>query len=142
MAHLGERKEEKIKNLNSLKFNFCRNYLRVYCVPGTVLDSFCDLVFSVQLLSHLFSSVAQLCLSLCNPMGCSMSGFPIHQLRSLLKLMSIELVMPFSHLIPFSSCPQSFPASGSFPRSQLFASGDQSIGVSASTSVLAMNTQD
>ena len=99
MAHLGERKEEKIKNLNSLKFNFCRNYLRVYCVPGTVLDSFCDSVFSVQLLSHLFSSVAQLCLSLCNPMGCSMSGFPIHQLRSLLKLMSIELVMPSNHLI-------------------------------------------
>ena len=40
MAHLGERKEEKIKNLNSLKFNFCRNYLRVYCVPGTVVTSF------------------------------------------------------------------------------------------------------
>ena len=59
MAHLGERKEEKIKNLNSLKFNFCRNYLRVYCVPGTVLDSFYDLVFSVQLLSHLFSPAAQ-----------------------------------------------------------------------------------
>ena len=43
---------------------------------------------------------------------------------------------------PFSSCPQSFPASGSFQMSQLFASGDQSIGVSASTSVLPMNTQD
>ena len=40
------------------------------------------------------------------------------------------------------SCPQSFPASGSFPMSQLFASGGQSIGVSASTSVLLMNTQD
>ena len=47
-----------------------------------------------------------------------------------------------SSVIPFSSCPQSFPASGSFPMSQLFASGDQSIGVSASTSVLPMNTQD
>ena len=45
-------------------------------------------------------------------------------------------------VIPFSSCPQSLPASGSFPMSQLFASGDQSIGVSASTSVLPMNTQD
>ena len=44
--------------------------------------------------------------------------------------------------IPFSSCPQSFPASGSFPMSQLFAWGGQSIGVSASTSVLPMNTQD
>ena len=58
--------------------------------------------------------------------------------RSLLRLMSIETVMPS----PFSSCPQSFPASGSFQMSQLFASGGQSIGVSASTSVLPMNIQD
>ena len=47
-----------------------------------------------------------------------------------------------SSVIPFSSCPQSFPASGSFQMSQLFASGGQSIGVSASTSVFPMNTQD
>ena len=47
-----------------------------------------------------------------------------------------------SSVIPFSSCSQSFPASGSFQMSQLFASGGQSIGVSASTSVLPMNTQD
>ena len=47
-----------------------------------------------------------------------------------------------SFVIPFSSCPQSFPESGSFPVRQLFASGGQSIGVSASTSVLPMNTQD
>ena len=47
-----------------------------------------------------------------------------------------------SSVVPFSSCPQSSPASGSFPMSQLFASGGQSIGVSASTSVLPMNTQD
>ena len=45
-------------------------------------------------------------------------------------------------VIPFSSCPQSFPASGSFPMSQLFTSGGQSIAASASTSVLPMNTQD
>ena len=45
-------------------------------------------------------------------------------------------------VVPFSSCPQSFPASGSFQMSQLFESGGQSIGVSASTSVLPMNTQD
>ena len=44
--------------------------------------------------------------------------------------------------IPFSSCPQSLPASGSFPMSQLFAWGGQSTGVSASASVLPMNTQD
>ena len=48
-----------------------------------------------------------------------------------------------SSVIPFSSCPQSFPALGFFfPMSQLFASGGQNIGVSASTSVLPMNTQD
>ena len=47
-----------------------------------------------------------------------------------------------SSVVPFSSCPQSFPASGSFPMSQLFASGGQNIRVSASTSVLPMNTQD
>ena len=47
-----------------------------------------------------------------------------------------------SSVVPFSSCPQSFPASGSFQMSQLSASGSQSIGVSASTSVLPMNTQD
>ena len=66
--------------------------------------------------------------------------------RSLLKLMSIKSGMPSNHLIlccvPLSSYPQSFPASGSFPMSQFFASGGQSIGVSASTSVLPMNTQD
>ena len=47
-----------------------------------------------------------------------------------------------SYDISFSSCLQSFPASGSFPMSQLFASGGQSIGVSASASVLQMNSQD
>ena len=47
-----------------------------------------------------------------------------------------------SSVIPFSSCPQSLPASGSSPMSQLFAWGGQSIGVSASASVLPMNTQD
>ena len=47
-----------------------------------------------------------------------------------------------SSVIPFSSCPQSFPASGSFQMNQLSASGGQSIGISASISVLPMNTQD
>ena len=47
-----------------------------------------------------------------------------------------------SSVVPFSSCPQSFPASGSFQMSQLFASGGQSIGLSASTSVLPKNIED
>ena len=65
--------------------------------------------------------------------------------RSPPKPMSIELVMPSNHLIlccPFSSCPQSFQASGSFQMSQLFASGGQRTGVSASASVLLMNSQN
>ena len=60
-------------------------------------------------------------------------------------LMCIEPVMPSSHLIlchPLSSCPQSLPNSRSFSMRQLFAWGGQSIGVSASASVLPMNTQD
>ena len=67
--------------------------------------------------------------------------FPITQ--SLLIFLSIKLVMPSSHLIlcrPFSHL-QSFPASGSFPMSQFFTSGGQSIGASASASVLPMNIQ-
>ena len=65
--------------------------------------------------------------------------------QSLLKLMSIELVMPSDHLsfvVPFSSCLQSLPASRSFPMSQFFASGGQSIGVSASATILPMSIQD
>ena len=60
---------------------------------------------------------------------------PTTNSQSLLKLMFIALVMPSNYLIlchPFSSCLQSFPASGSFQMSQLFTSGGQSIGVSAS----------
>ena len=63
----------------------------------------------------------------------------------LLKLMYIVSVMPSNHLnlcCPFSSHLQSFPASGSFHMSQFFASGGQSIGVSASTSVLPISIQD
>ena len=65
--------------------------------------------------------------------------------QSLLKLMCIELVMPSNHLIlcyPLLLPPSIFLASGSFQMSQFFTSGDQSIGVSASTSLLPMNIQD
>ena len=64
---------------------------------------------------------------------------------SVLKLMSIELVIPCNHLIlchPLLLSPSIFSASGSFQMSQFFASGGQSIGVSASKSVVSMNTQD
>ena len=96
-------------------------------------------------INHLFSSVAQSCLTLqphelqhtrppcpsptprVHPNPCPLSQW-CHPTIS-------------SSVVPFS-CPQSFPASGSFQMSQFFASGGQSIGVSASTSVLPMNTQD
>ena len=92
-----------------------------------------------------FSSVAQLCLTICNPMDCSTIGFAsITNSQSLLKLMSNESVRPSNHLIlchPFFSCLQFFPASKSFPVSQFFAAGDQSIRASASASVFPMNIQ-
>ena len=85
--------------------------------------------------------------TICYPMDCSTpASLSITNSRSLLKLLSIKSVMPSNHLIlsviPLSSRLQSFPASGSFPMSQFFTSGGQSIGVSASASVLPMNMQD
>ena len=105
------------------------------------VSCFCCMV-SVQ-----FSSVAHSCPSLCDPMDHSTSGFLVHhQLLELTHwLMSTELVMPSNHLIlcqPLSSRFQSFPASGSFQMSQLFASSGQSIGISASAAALPMNIQD
>ena len=92
-----------------------------------------------------FSSVAQSCPTLCNPMNCSTPGLPVHhQLPSSPRLTSIESVMSSSHLILLSpSPPDPNPSQnqGLF-QSQFFAWGSQSIGVSASTSVFPMNTQD
>ena len=100
---------------------------------------------TISSLHFLCCSVFKSCLTLCHPMDCSTSGFPVLQcLPEFAKFMSIELVMPSIHLIlcrPFSSCPQSFPVSGSFLMSRLFVSGGQSIGVSASASVLPENIQ-
>ena len=94
-----------------------------------------------------FSSVAQLCPILCDPMNHSTPGLPVH--HQLPKFTQIHVhwvgdtIQPSHPLLsPSPPCPQSFPASGCFSMSQLFTSGDQSIGVSASTSVLPMNTQD
>ena len=88
-------------------------------------------------------SVAQSCLTLCNPMDCSTPGFPVLQhLLELAQTHVIESVMPSNHLVPFSSCLQSFPAAESLPASWLFASGGQSIGASASASVLPVTIQE
>ena len=94
---------------------------------------------------HQFSS-AQSCPTHCSPMDCSMPGFPVHH-----QLLALAQTHPWgrwchptisSSVSPFSSWFQPFPASGSFPVSQFFPSGGQSIGVSASASVLPMNIQD
>ena len=92
--------------------------------------------YSVQ-----FSSVTQSCLTLCIPMNHSTPGLPIHHPNPCPLSQWCHPTIS-SSVIPFSSCPQSFPESGSFPMSQLFISGGQNIGASASTSVLPVNTLD
>ena len=93
-----------------------------------------------------FSLVTQSCLTLCDPMNGSTPGLPVHhQLPEFTQTHAhwvSDAIQP-SHplVVPFASCPQSFPAPGSFQRSQLFPLGGQSIGVSASASV-SMNIQD
>ena len=103
--------------------------------PTTIHESF--LVFCC--------SVVQSCLTLCDLMDCSMSCFPVLHLRG-----ACSDSCPLSQwchptisssVVPFSSCLYSFPASGSYLMSQLFASDGQSIGASASASVLPMNIQ-
>ena len=97
--------------------------------------------FSVQ-----FSSVAQSCQGSLWPMDSSMPDFPVHyQLPELVQThfhQVSDAIQPSHHLIPFSPCLQSFPTSGSFPMSQFFSSGGQSIGTSPSASVLSMNIQE
>ena len=91
-------------------------------------------------------SVAQLCPTLCNPINFRTPGFPVH--HHLPEFAQTQLhwlgdaIQPSCPLSCLSFCLPSFPASGSFPVSQLFASGGQSIGASASASVLPMNIQD
>ena len=86
-------------------------------------------------------SVAQSCLTLCDPMDCSMPGSPILHYLPELAQTHVHWVHPTisSSVTPFSSWPQSFPASGSFPTSRLFTSGGQSTGASASPSVILSN---
>ena len=87
-----------------------------------------------------FSSVTQSCPTLYDPMDCSMLGFPVHHQLTPGTCSNSCPSGQWCHttisssVVPFSSFLQSFSASGSFQMSQLFASGDQSIGVSASAS--------
>ena len=95
-------------------------------------------------LNHQFSSVAQSCPTLrpTPQTAASQASLSMANSQSLLKLMSTESVMPSSHLIlchPLLLLPSIFPSITVFQVSQLSTSGDQSIGVSASTSVLPVN---
>ena len=107
------------------------------------------MIFLVYLVSQInrieaqFSSVTQFCPTLWDPMDCSTPGFPVH--HQLPEHAQIQTVMPSNYLIlcrPLPLLPSIFPASGSFLMSQFFASGGQSIGASASSSVLPVNVQD
>ena len=96
-----------------------------------------------------FSSVAQSRRTLCHPMDCSMPGLCPSNGLPTPGVYSNSCPLSWwchptisSSVVPFSSRLQSFPASGSFQMSQFFATGGQSIGVSASTSILPMNIQD
>ena len=93
-----------------------------------------------------FTSVAQSGMTLCDPMDCSTPGFLVpDQLPKPAQIHAHQVsdaIQPSHPVTPFSSCLQSCPASGSFPMSQFFTSGGQSIEASASASVLPMNLQD
>ena len=94
-------------------------------------------------LSVQFSSVSQLCPTLCDPMNRSTPGLPVQTHVSNSRPLSRWCHPAISSsVVPFSSCPQSLPASESFPMSQLFASGGQNTRVSALASFLPKNSQD
>ena len=104
---------------------------------------YCCILTNLSFLHHSpslvqFSSVAQSCPTFCYPMDCSTPGFPVHHYRVSSSSCPLSLWCHStisSSVVTFSSYFQSFPASGLFSKSQLFASGGQSIGASASASV-------
>ena len=131
------------------KWNIC--YHRAFqCGFLQTQSPHCDVIKAQYHLLHIarphnrFSSVAQLCLTLCDPMNRITPGLPIQQQFSAIppKLKSIELVMLNNHLIlrhPILLMPSIFPSIRVFSDESLFVSGGKSIGVSASTSVLSVS---
>ena len=117
------------------------------CCYGQLVNNLMQLDLSTFVL-NLFSSVRsfQSCPCLCNAMYCSMPGFPIrHQLLELTQAHVHRLgdaTQPSHPVFPFSSCLQSFLTSGSFLMSQFFPWGGQTIGASASASILPVNIRD
>ena len=98
----------------------------------------------IEVISIQFSSVTQPCPTLCDPMNRSMPGLSVHhQLPefSQAHVHCVDDAIQPSHLLSFSSHPQSFPVLASFQMSQFFTSGSQNIGVSVSASVLPKKSQ-
>ena len=127
---------------NMKKYIYIYTYIRIYmCGCIHITESLCctEEINTTLLINCQFSSVTQLRLTLWGT-----PGLPVHHQLQEFTQTHVHWVgdLISSSVIPFSSCLQSFPASGSFPKSQLFTSGGQSIGVSASASVLPMNIQD
>ena len=95
--------------------------------------------------SDLIRSVTQSCPTLCDPMNRSTPDLPVHHQLPEFTQTHVhrvgDAIQPYHPVIPFSSFPQSLPASGSFPMNQLFALGGQSTGVSASASFLPKKSQ-
>ena len=103
-------------------------------------------IFKLHILSDQIRSVAQSCPTLCDPMNHSTPGLPVHHQLPEFTQTHVHWVQwchpaISSSVVPFSSCPQSLPASESFPMSQLFTRGGQSTGVSASASFLPKKSQ-
>ena len=127
-VHKGIVKMQKALNLRG---HVHLTFTRVCCYNCSILFSSVQLLSRVWLFTTPWTAAHQASLSITNS-------------QSLLKLMSIESLMPSNHLIvvPFSSCLQSLPTSGSFLTRQFFTWGGQSIVASVSASVLPTNIQD
>ena len=126
---------EKFRSLQ-YKFAILRHYICGCILNSDPVDSYRTTLWYLWAEAAVHCSVTKSCLTLCDPVDCSTpvsSCFTVS--LSLLKHISVESVMS-SSVVPLSPCPQSLPASGSFPISQLFALGGQIIG--ASTSVFPL----
>ena len=128
--------------ITAITYELWQNLLSEDHLPLFICYILLDLLLHKIISCHQFSSVQSLShvQLLATPWNEAHQASLSINSQSLLKLMPIELVTISSSFVPFSSCLQSFPASGTFPMSQFFILGGQSIGVSASATVL--NIQD